>query len=341
MDVEKVLVVGASGRQGFPICSLLIDSKKFEVFGTSRNAKNVKLHSKGIKVVPFIYGDENSITEALRLSQATLVYFLTDLDIAQNNQRTEVEHGRIIVDACKKAGVKFIVYSSIDSADSAPKEARYFRTKVEIESMLKNSGISFAIIRPPTFFETFDDGRFFNPLKKRYVKGIFDSSAKIPMVATVDIAKTVVTIFLNREKWNGKTIHSVSSILTGNDLAAALTAASGLPCKHAVVMPKLYMRLFLPDLYRIARYYEEGSKDPAFLAKYQQYITEFKEIVPDPLTIDEWFEQKGQWANGEKFGELAPVHSAKENSSSWGLYLTVGVGILAIAYAYYGKRVWI
>lgn len=135
MAEENVLVVGATGRQGYEVCRFLKDAHHFQVFGTSRQANNPKLTSIGVVSIPFKFGDRKSIDEAMQQSQASLVFFLTDfIDIAKSNARTEILHGTTIIDACKSAKLKFIVFSSIDSAENAPKEARHFATKIPIEA---------------------------------------------------------------------------------------------------------------------------------------------------------------------------------------------------------------
>jgi hypothetical protein len=67
-------------------------NSKCKVFGASRKANNQKLTSIGVIPIPFQFGDRNSIDEALKQSQETVVFFVTDfLDISKNIG-TEISH---------------------------------------------------------------------------------------------------------------------------------------------------------------------------------------------------------------------------------------------------------
>ena len=53
--------------------------------------------------------------------------------------------------------------------ESVPKECKHITGKILIEKYLKESGISYSIVRPTAFFENFDDNANYNPLKIKKV----------------------------------------------------------------------------------------------------------------------------------------------------------------------------
>ena len=91
----------------------LAATQKFEIFGTTRKGVSEKLASKGVKAIKFKYGDAAAAENALKESGADMVWFVT----LMGSRATEAKHGIIIVDACKKAGVKFVVFTSVADAD--------------------------------------------------------------------------------------------------------------------------------------------------------------------------------------------------------------------------------
>lgn len=172
----NVLVIGATGKQGSPVCKQLIEAGSFNVFGTTRNvSKDTKLSKLGATAVAFQFGDKASIENALKTSNAQYVYFLTDFfAAAKGKKQIEIDHGKMIIDACKSYGVKHIVFSSVIHADICPDKVLHFKSKLEIENYFKKSGVvSYSILRPVAFIENFDDPANWNPLKKGSVGGLW------------------------------------------------------------------------------------------------------------------------------------------------------------------------
>ena len=62
-----------------------------------------------------------------------------------------VENIRKLLDAAKEAGVGRVVHFSVAHPTKAP-DWSYFRGKVQVEEILKSSGLSYAILRPTVFF---------------------------------------------------------------------------------------------------------------------------------------------------------------------------------------------
>lgn len=157
------------------------------------------------------------------------------------------------------------------------------------------------------------------------------------MVSTKDIAKAAVKMFISRDTWNGKTLVCVSTLLCGQEMAAVLTKVSGVPCQHGLAMPKFIMRFVLPDLYHMTKYFEEHSNNPAFISHAEQLVAEFKKVVPDALSFEEWLIAKGKWANGEKFGKLIDSVSTVPLPSGVGVGILVAVAATLVFYLIVAK----
>ena len=287
--MPNVLIIGATGKQGSGVVEGLQGKTGFNVFGTTRTIPNERLSKKGVTPVAFKYGDAASIETALKTSNAELVFFVTLVA----KKATEIAHGKLIVDACKKAGVKFVVFSSVGDADSCPENVGHFKSKLEIEKYLKSSGLAHGILRPVAFYENFDDAATWNPLKKGAVKGLWSVDTKVKLVSCVDIGKAGAVMLQSPEEWNGKTIDCAACNLDGHEIAASLTEASGVQCKYATAMPRCIMACLMPDLNHMVSFFEDGG--------FTVSIDDFKKVVPEALTLQQWFAAKGQWANGEKF----------------------------------------
>ena len=90
----------------------------------------------------------------------------------------------------------------------------------------------------------------------------------------------------------------------GEDVAAALTEVSGVECTYGVAVPRFIMRCVMKDLNAMIEFFETTG--------YDSDLTAFRAVVPDAQDCKAWFAAKGQWANGQKFGE--------ESSSWFGLF---------------------
>ncbi len=72
---------------------------------------------------------------------------------------------------------------------------------------------------------------------------------KLRMVACKDIWNAATQVFLDPEKYSGKTISSIScNASREEEVAAILSCVSSELCKYSLVMPKWAMRLLFPNL---------------------------------------------------------------------------------------------
>ncbi|HET9778778.1 MAG TPA: NmrA family NAD(P)-binding protein, partial [Propionibacteriaceae bacterium] len=69
----------------------------------------------------------------------------------QTSFEEAVRNSRLLFDSAKRAGVQRIVHVSITKADQAP-YLSYFAGKAEVEASLKESGVSYAVVRPTVVY---------------------------------------------------------------------------------------------------------------------------------------------------------------------------------------------
>jgi uncharacterized protein YbjT (DUF2867 family) len=74
--------------------------------------------------------------------------------------RVHVELARLLVDACKAAGVRRVVHMSAVGADAKGGASRYMRSKGEGEAIVEQSGLDWTVLRPSIVFGRED--RFLN-----------------------------------------------------------------------------------------------------------------------------------------------------------------------------------
>ncbi|KAM0261576.1 hypothetical protein ACHAPA_009746 [Fusarium lateritium] len=97
--IERVAIIGASGRQGAHLTDQLLKTGKHTITALSRNSSSSRL-PEGVKVAHVDYEDEESIVSALQGQQLLIITLANGVD-------AEVHHR--IVRAAGKAGVAHIV----------------------------------------------------------------------------------------------------------------------------------------------------------------------------------------------------------------------------------------
>ena len=290
MSGEKVLVLNATGKVGRNVCRALRDSG-FAVYGTTRSANN-SLSAQGVQAVVCNYTQPDELRQAFVASGAKKVFVITDyFNAAGKSEDVEFAQGRAAIDAAKAAGVDHLVFMSVADAEYFDMHVSHLKAKVRLEAYLRNAGVPFSILRPCAFFENLDDPANWNPLKKGVVK--FLSLDDCKYCATYDIGRAAAVQLKNPQAWLGKSLDVIGWQGDLASVAAALAEVSGVPVTAKLAMPLFLRRLFLKDLHHMFLYYEV-QKGPRGTPE------EFKKVVPDALSAQDWFRFHGRYTNGEK-----------------------------------------
>mmetsp|Transcript_54861 Transcript_54861/g.126320 ORF Transcript_54861/g.126320 Transcript_54861/m.126320 type:complete len:333 (-) Transcript_54861:198-1196(-) len=330
MPRERVLVTGATGQQGGATVDALLAKRGFEVFALTRNSSSpaaVSLAKKGATVLKGDFTDKASLEEALRASKATQVFLVTDFwKAAKCKLDVEVMHGTNVIDAVKDVDPSiFVVYSSVGDADRTGPAVQHFHSKALVEKHLAETLDHWSVLRPCSFLENLDDASNMNPLTKGRVKMLLPADVPMKYVSTIDIGKAAAKVFTQPGNYAGKHLELATCMHTGDELAAALTNASGTPCKYGISLPRFVMRFVAPDLLAMLIYWEgrEGG--------YTADVAAGQALVgTDAMDAAAWFARKGRWGNGRAFGEPDPPNRATRTA-----VLVAAAGVIAtVAYRY-------
>jgi len=289
MSKNKVLVLNATGKVGKNVCRALKESG-FEVFGTTRS-KVDELQKFGVQAIVCNYTDPKDLKRALEESGAKKVFSITDyFGAAKSNKNLEVEHGKIAIDAAKLGSVEHFIFVSVVDAEYFNDHVKHIKSKLEIEEYLRKSGVPYSILRPTAFFENLDDPSNWNPLKKGAIK--FLSKSRMKFCATYDIGRAAAIMFRQPENWIGRSLDVIGWEGDLSEIGKALEKVGGVPVKVSLAIPIFIRRIFLKDLHNMFLYFEDGG--PIGTAD------EFKKVVPNALSAEDWFRFHGYYSNGEK-----------------------------------------
>ncbi len=144
-----VAITGATGFVGRIIVERLL-RHDHEVRVLARDPRTAGwIADRGGQVVAGDLESPDALTKLLVGADAAihLVGIIEEVG-RQTFQRVHVEGTRAVVLACRQAGVKRLVHMSALGARENPRATAYHRTKAQAEELVRNSGLSYAIMRP-------------------------------------------------------------------------------------------------------------------------------------------------------------------------------------------------
>jgi uncharacterized protein YbjT (DUF2867 family) len=290
MSSNKVLVLCATGKAGNNVCRALSDAG-FEVYGTTRS-NTKKLSDQGITPVLCDYTNRQDLDRAFLETGAKKLFAITDyFGAAKSNSDKEIAHGKSAIDAARVAEVDHLIFMSVADAELMDERVKHIKTKAVIEAYLKASGVKYSILRPCAFFENFDDPVNWNPLKKGRLK--FLSDKEIKYCSTYDVGRAAAIMFKDPSNWLEKSLDVISWKGDLSQVASALEKVSGVRVKYSLAMPIFLRKLLLKDLHHMFLYFED-MKGP------KSELEDFKTVLPNAFTAEDWFRFHGTYSNGEK-----------------------------------------
>jgi uncharacterized protein YbjT (DUF2867 family) len=203
----KVLVLGGTGTVGSQVARDLL-ARGAEVSVLTRNPK--KPLPPGAKAVA---GD--------LLDPATARTAFLGMDgvfLLNAVSATECHEGLMAVNGARMAGVKKVVYLSVQGVDKAP-HLPHFGAKLSVEAALKASGLPFTILRPNNFFQ--NDTRYRDVMLASDVYPQPFGDVGLSRVDVRDVAEAAA-IALTTGAADGETVNVVG----GDVLTATATAVT-------------------------------------------------------------------------------------------------------------------
>jgi uncharacterized protein YbjT (DUF2867 family) len=226
-------VTGAFGYLGKYIASRLVKDG-YPVITLTHSADRPNPFGDAVKVVPFDFDRPDLLRRNLAgVSTLYNTYWIRH-ESRKMTFAKAVDNLAVLFEACKQAGVRRVVHISITHADSQS-SSPYFRGKAEVERRLKETGLSYAILRPPLLFGK-EDVLINNiawALRRLPVFGMFGKGQfRLQPVYVDDVARAAVEQGLSRQDITLNTVGPET--YTYRQLLGMISHAMGL---HRVFVP--------------------------------------------------------------------------------------------------------
>lgn len=255
-ETRTIVVIGATGQQGGAVARQLLE-RGHRVRAVTRSPAKAAardLASLGADIVQADLREPTSLDRAL--AGAHDVFGVTDF--WEHGREGEVQQGRNLVDAAKRAGIKHFVFSSVGSADRGT-GIPHFDSKREIELYLKRSQLPFTILRPVAFMDNWNDAA--RELAGGEILDALRPTTRLQHIAVADIGRFAAEAFDHPQLWIGRELDIAGDELTMTEIAAAFSRVLGHRVSYRQIDWTDLRRRDGPEVEAMVRWFDAGGYD--------------------------------------------------------------------------------
>ncbi len=284
-DADKtILITGATGRQGGAVIRhMLPASWRLRALTRDPRSKAAQdLAKQGVEIVRGDLEDETSLDRAVL--DVYGVYSVQDYWSV--GARREVQQGKNLADAAKKAGIAHFVYSSVGGAERNS-GIDHFETKWEIEQHIRKLGIPATIFRPAGFMENYYIDQVEVGILKGKLIDPIQADKPYQTIATDDIGAFVALAFARPGDFTGAELEIAGSELTNPQAAEIFSRVLGRRVKFQR-LPLPIVRVVLgKEFYQMFSWFNSAG----FNADIEGLRRRYPEI--HLRTLEEWLHDEG------------------------------------------------
>jgi len=288
-EKKTIVVLGATGKQGGSVVRALLKEGKFHIRGVTRDSSKdpaLKLREQGVEIVEADVFHPDTLVHAFNGAYA--VFAVTDFwDPSSMNK--EVELGKNIIDAAKKANVQHFIWSSLPNVEKITNgklKLRPFTDKALVDEYLQKSGLNFTIVVLAFYYQNFET--WFKPKLNKDNTVVFSLPLPEDHILTSvdvdDLGEAVVNILKNPKQWLGKWVPLFGEHSHASEYAKTFESVSGKKAIYHEITPaeaeKLNMSkdlLEMFDYFRDYGYYGDKVSEMPTAKKLNPHLKTFKQ----------------------------------------------------------------
>src|SRR6185369_17186672 len=291
MSDPAIVVCGATGNQGGAVLDALLAKGGLRLKALTRNPERAqKWLTRGVEVVQGDLTDRGSLERAFH--GATAVFGVTQpwsADYRKADTKAEIAQGRSLTEACLATGAT-LVFSTVLLENDKPTGIPHVDSKLELEQFVKERGVPAVILGPASFMDNI--GMDFFPVRNGKVRGFVDGDAKVPLVSCRDIGRSVAGVMAALPAHLGKRHNLIAGLYSGEDICATLSRLRGGERFRYTAPPKLVMRLFVNEFYRMRVAFEQMGRPP-LPPMFDEALRETAALVGTPVSLEAFLRDKG------------------------------------------------
>jgi uncharacterized protein YbjT (DUF2867 family) len=200
--------------------------------------------------------------------------------------KREVQQGKNLADAAKKAGVQHFVYSSVGGAER-DSGITHWESKWEVEKHIRKLALPATILRPAAFMETYHVLEVEVGILKGKLADPIRADKPYQTIATDDIGAFAALAFERPKDFIGLELEIAGSELTNPEAAKVFSRVMGKTVKFQK-LPMPLVRLVLGrEFYEMFRWFNNAG----FKADIPELRRRYPEIHLH--TLEEWLREEG------------------------------------------------
>jgi uncharacterized protein YbjT (DUF2867 family) len=303
-DKKVIAVVGATGAQGSGLVRAILGDPHggFAVRALTRdpNSASAKaLAAAGAEVVTADVDDPESLKRAF--AGAYGAYCVTFF-WAHFSPEKELAQAAAMAEAARSAGLRHVIWSTLEdtrtlvplSDDRMPTlQAKYkvphFDAKGEADHFFRNAGVPTTFLLASFYWDNFI--HFGSGPKKGpdgdYLLTLPIGREKMAGIAAEDIGKCAYGIFTRGDDFVGQTIGVAGEHLTGDEMAARMSAAIGKTVRYNEVSPATFRSFGFPgadDLGNMFQIYRDFAAE----LNATRDVARSRLLNPGLMSFDQW-----------------------------------------------------
>ena len=319
-EKKLIAVVGATGSQGGGLVRAILEdpTAEFAVRALTRNPESAKakaLAAAGAEVVAADLDDEASVRAAFEGAHGAFVvtnYWAErtpEQDAAQTRAEMELAQAETAARAAKEAGIAHLIWSTLEdtrpffagrddvpSLDDGRYKVPHFDAKGEADALFTKYGVPTTFLRTTFYFDSLIAGM--EPSRNSEGKLVLNmpmADQPLSGIASEDIGRTALGIFKRGADQLEKTVSIAGDHLTGDQYAAALTAALRETLGEEITYQPLtwdeYRALQFPLAVEIANMFQFYAEDSARFTG-DRDLAKVRELNPALQSLEEWLTKR-------------------------------------------------
>lgn len=224
MALRKLLIIGATGKQGGAVVNALIaSSAPFEILALTRNTSSPAAQKLASKPnVTLVQGDSLHPAAIFEAHKPIYGVFLVTT-FAPGKDQMEESQAHPVIDEAVKNGVEHFVFTSVDRggagvSEKSPTDIPHFASKHRIEEYLKEktSGTKtrWTILRPVAFMDNLVPAFIGKMFPAMWGQSLGEDRKALQLISVHDIGVFAANAFQRPQQFEGRAISLAGDELT-------------------------------------------------------------------------------------------------------------------------------
>ena len=312
-----ITVVGALSKQGRSVVRTLLESQRYRVRALTRRMDSpeaqelAKLGAEFINV-PLEPGHKQDFIQAFKGAHGVFMMTPGITPEAVNAQTHETQLGMEIADAAVEAGVKHLVFTSLENVDRITDGAKWvphFTDKGRVEDYIRTLPITSSFIYMAFFYTNLIE--YYQPQQEGdtlvfpiYLPEDFRAPFVDPLTAT---GPAVVEIFDNQDKYAGLSLPVIGEFLSPKEIVETFSRVTGKKAVYSSAFTRKEILQHFPAFADMGGLVEEVVSMAEYAVEYGYYRKDrdllwSRQINPNALTWEQFLQTTGWQGQGHSFG---------------------------------------